>query len=350
MTLPEVWFVVVAVLFAGYFLLEGFDFGVGMALPFLGRGRDETAEDGDVRRRTLINTIGPVWDGNEVWLLTGGGAMFAAFPIWYATMFSAMYLALLVILVGLITRVVAIEWRGKIDDPRWRRWCDVGIGLGSWLPALLWGVAFANLVRGLPLDSGQRFTGTFFDLLSPYALLGGLTTLLLFGTHGLVFLTLKTDGHLRIEAMRAARVWAVPTVIVFAVFGGWTLAYGEKGWLATVLAVGVAASIVIAAAAAAGREVVAFAATSVSILSLVVLIFGSLWPVVIRATTTRANDLTIAAAASSHYTLTVMTWAAVVMVPVVLAYQIWTYWVFRQRISTAHIPPSIGLSLRVRRS
>ena len=206
MSLEEIWFLVIAFLFVGYFVLEGFDFGVGMLMPILGSshtgGDDKVAAgdpeaDPDKRRRALLNTIGPVWDGNEVWLITAGAALFAAFGGWYATMFSAFYLPLFLILIGLIVRVCAIEWRGKINNPRWRMWCDIGIGLGSWIPAILWGVAFANIVRGLPIDADAQYTGGFFNLLNPYALLGGATTLLAFLTHGAVFISLKTSGVLQ---------------------------------------------------------------------------------------------------------------------------------------------------------
>ncbi|MGZ8179533.1 cytochrome d ubiquinol oxidase subunit II [Williamsia sp. SKLECPSW1] len=346
MTLAEVWFIVVAVLFAGYFLLEGFDFGVGMLMPFLGRARKESAETGDVRRRVLLNTIGPVWDGNEVWLLTGGGALFAAFPGWYATMFSAFYVPLLAILLGLITRVVAIEWRGKIDDPRWRRWCDIGIGLGSWLPALLWGVAFANVLRGLPIDADHQYTGDFLDLLNPYALLGGLATLLLFLTHGAAFLALKTSGEIRTSAMAAAQLVAVPMVLVVAVFGVWTQIAHGAAWTVIALVVAAVAAVTAAVGTVLHRELLAFVCTSLTIVAVVVMLFGSLWPAVLPSSTDSAFDLTIANASSTHYTLTVMSWAALVLVPVVICYQAWTYWVFRHRISTSSIPESIGLPLR----
>lgn len=348
MSLAEFWFALVGVLFLGYFVLEGFDFGVGMLMPFLGRAKDGVS--GDTRRRVMLNTIGPVWDGNEVWLITGGGALFAAFPAWYATMFSTFYLPLLLILVGLITRVVSIEWRGKIDDPRWRRWADVGIGLGSWLPAVLWGVAFANLVRGLPIDGEEQFTGNILDLLSPYALLGGAATALLFITHGAVFLALKTGGDMQRESMRTAAWLAVPTTIVAAVWGVWTqLAYG-KGWTWAALAVAAVAVVAATALAWMRREGWAFVATCFAIFGVVVLILGSMFPNVIPSTTDPAFHMTIEGSASSHHTLVVITWAAAFITPVVLAYQGWTYWVFRQRISTSQIPPSIGLALRERKA
>jgi cytochrome d ubiquinol oxidase subunit II len=199
MELTTVWFALIAILWAGYFLLEGFDFGVGVLLPVLGRD--------DVSRRLMINTIGPVWDGNEVWLLVAGGATFAAFPEWYATLFSGFYLPLLLILVALILRGVAFEYRGKKDDARWRSRWDACIIGGSLVPALLWGVAFGNIVRGVKLDANHEYVGGFFDLLNPYALLGGLTTLTLFTLHGAVFLALKTDGDLRLRAGGWRRRW-----------------------------------------------------------------------------------------------------------------------------------------------
>lgn len=196
MELSILWFILIAVLWTGYLVLEGFDFGVGMLLPVLGKSERE--------RRAVINTIGPVWDGNEVWLLTAGGATFAAFPEWYASMFSGFYLPLLFILFALIFRGMAFEYRSKIETPRWKAWCDFGIIFGSWTPAILWGVAFANLVRGVELNDNYDFVGSFFSLLSPYALLGGAVTLLLFLAHGALFLALKTDGKMRVDANRLA--------------------------------------------------------------------------------------------------------------------------------------------------
>ncbi|MDF0528422.1 cytochrome d ubiquinol oxidase subunit II [Tsukamurella sp. 8F] len=343
MTLADYWFLAIGVLFTGYFLLEGFDFGVGMLMPILGRGSD-------VRRRVLLNTIGPVWDGNEVWLITAGAAMFAAFPEWYATLFSGMYLPLLLILVGLIARVCAIEWRGKIDDPRWRRIADIGIGLGSWIPAILWGVAFANIVRGVDIDAGKQMTTDLWGLLGPYALLGGAALCLLFLLHGTIFVTLKSDGEVRIDAARLARRIAGPVTVVVGGFALWTqLAHG-KGWTWAVVAVAALALTLVCAlvfgsafAGEARRELLAFAATSVTVIGVAVLLFGSLFPNVMNATDP-AHALTIANASSTHYTLTVMSWCTVFILPVVIGYQAWTYWVFRKRISASHIPPSIGLS------
>ncbi|RQM32089.1 cytochrome d ubiquinol oxidase subunit II [Rhodococcus ruber] len=342
MGLQEIWFVLIAVLFTGYFVLEGFDFGVGMLMPVLGRGRTETA---DTRRRVLLNTIGPVWDGNEVWLLTAGGAMFAAFPEWYATLFSGFYLPLLLILLGLIVRVVAIEYRGKIDDPTWRRRCDWGIVFGSWVPAVLWGVAFENIVRGVAIDENKQYIGGFFDLLNPYALLGGATTALVFALHGAVFIALKSADEVREDAVALAARLAVPAVVVAGSFVLWTqLAYG-KTWTWLLVGAAAAALLAVVALTRAEREGWAFVFTTVAIVGTVVLLFGSLFPNVMPSTLGDTLSLTIENASSSPYTLKVMTWAAVIVTPVVLIYQGWTYWVFRQRISTKHIPKSIGLSL-----
>ncbi|WP_132993086.1 cytochrome d ubiquinol oxidase subunit II [Gordonia zhaorongruii] len=347
MTLENAWFVIIAVLFVMYFVLEGFDFGVGMLMPFLGK---RSEPDGDKRRRALLNTIGPVWDGNEVWVITAGAAMFAAFGGWYATMFSALYLPLFLLLIGLIVRVVAIEWRGKINELRWRRWCDIGIGLGSWLPAILWGVAFANVIRGLPIGADQQYTGGFFNLLNPYALLGGATTLLVFLTHGAVFIALKTTGVLRDDAQTVAARLSIPTLVVAAAFLLWTqLEYG-KPWTWAIVAAGAVAAVVMVIGAFARREGLAFAATCIAIAGTVALLFCVLFPNVLPSTTDEAFNLTIGNTSSSHYTLVVMTWAAGLMTPVVLLYQGWSYWVFRKRLSVEQIPPSIGLSFGDRAS
>ncbi|MFD3747945.1 cytochrome d ubiquinol oxidase subunit II [Nocardia sp. NPDC058633] len=338
MGLQQFWFVLIGVLFTGYFVLEGFDFGVGMLMPILGKGSD-------TRRRVVLNTIGPVWDGNEVWLITAAGALFAAFPEWYASMFSGFYLALLLLLVALILRVCAIEYRGKINDPKWRAWCDIGIGIGSWIPALAWGWVFANMVRGVPLDADKQVVGSVGDLLSPYALLGGLATAVLFALHGAVFLVLKTAGEVRADALRIARSLLIPTVVVVGGFGVWTqLAYGA-GW--TWIAVGTAVLGLVLAAIAnlAGRDGWAFVGTTLTVISATVLIVGSMFPNVLPSTISPLYDLTIYNASSSPYTLKVMSWAALIATPVVLIYQGWTYWVFRQRIRVEQIPPPVGLPL-----
>ncbi|MBF6124913.1 cytochrome d ubiquinol oxidase subunit II [Nocardia brasiliensis] len=339
MSLQEFWFVLIGVLFTGYFVLEGFDFGVGMLMPILGKGSD-------TRRRVVLNTIGPVWDGNEVWVITAGGAMFAAFPEWYASLFSGFYLALLLLLVALILRICAIEYRGKIDDPRWRARCDLGIGIGSWIPALAWGWVFANVVRGVPLNEKKQFAGSVWDLLGPYALLGGLTTGLLFALHGAVFLGLKTGGEVRDDAQRTAKLLLVPTAVVVGVFGVWTqLAYGT-GWTWIPLGLAVLGLVGAGVAVYADRDGWAFTGTAVTVAAATALLFGSLFPNVLPSTIDAAFDLTIHNASSTPYTLKVMSWAAVLVTPVVLLYQGWTYWVFRKRITVDQIPAPIGLSLK----
>lgn len=339
-TLRVIWFVLIAVLWTGYLLLEGFDFGVGMLLPVLGRN--------DTERRVLINTIGPVWDGNEVWLLTAGGATFAAFPLWYATLFSAFYIPLLVILVALILRGVAFEYRGKIDSVAWRARWDVAIVVGSVLPALLWGVAFGNILRGVDvawLDGGPY--RVLVGALNPYALVTGVTTLLLFLLHGAFFLGLKTTGEIRTRAVTLTSRLAPPTLVVAAVWAVWTQVAHGKTWTWVVVLVAAAALVGAVLAARQGAEGRGFAMTSVVTLMAVVLIFGSLFPDVLPLQ--GAESLTIYNASSTAKTLTVMTVVAVVMTPIVVAYQAWTYQVFRNRIGTEHIPAGIGLSPKLPR-
>lgn len=340
MELTTVWFLLIAVLWTGYLVLEGFDFGVGMLLGWLSRG-DRAAKDRD--RRVMINTIGPVWDGNEVWLLTAGGATFAAFPEWYATMFSGFYLPLLLILLALIVRVVAFEWRGKIDDPRWRSLADRCLMVGSWVPAVLWGVAFANLVRGVELDADHQYVGGFWALLNPFALLGGATTALIFLTHGAVFLALKSDGDVRARAGAFAARASVVTLVVAGAWAVWAqVAYSVPWtWAAVVVAAG--ALVVLVVAARRRSEGLAFTASAVAIVAAVVLIFGSVYPDVMPAFDP-ANSLTVTNASSTDYTLTVMTWVAAFLTPLVLLYQGWTYWVFRKRISGDRIPDHTGLT------
>ncbi len=330
MELTTFWFLLLGVLWTGYFFLEGFDFGVGMLLAPLGR----TEAD----RRVLINTIGPVWDGNEVWLLTAGGATFAAFPNWYATLFSGFYLALFLILLALIVRGVAFEYRGKVDSDRWRRRWDLAIGVGSWVPAVLWGVAFANIVAGVPIDADGNFTGNLLTLLNPYGLLGGAVTASLFLLHGLHFVALKTEGEIHERAKAWAGRFAPVPIVAGATFLLWTQVKTGEPW--TWIPVGVAAVALLVAPLAirSGRDGWAFLLTGVAIAAAVVALFGSLYPDVMPSTTDAAFSLTVRNASSTHYTLTIMTWVALVMTPVVLAYQAWSYWVFRKRIGTHHIP------------
>ena len=333
MDLSVLWFWIVAFLFVGYFVLDGFDFGVGMSLPFLGKD--------DVDRRMLINTIGPVWDLNETWVIVAGASLFAAFPEWYATLFSGFYLALLLILLALIARGVSFEYRHQRPESHWKQWFDRMIIVGSAVPALLWGVAFANIVQGVPLDAGHNYTGTLFDLLNPYALLGGLTTLLLFFTHGVVFVSLKTEGDLRERARRLAARAGFVTIVVAAVFLLWTgLAYGSL-WFWILAAVAAVALIAGWLANARGAEGAAFTLLAVTVAAAVFALFASLFPDVMPAWNDPANSLTIENASSSTYTLTVMSWVALVFLPLVLVYQGWTYWVFRKRVTRASIEAAV---------
>ncbi|MDT0389241.1 cytochrome d ubiquinol oxidase subunit II [Streptomyces dubilierae] len=329
MELHDVWFVLIAVLWTGYFFLEGFDFGVGVLTKLLARDRPE--------KRVLINTIGPVWDGNEVWLLTAGGATFAAFPEWYATLFSGFYLPLLLILVCLIVRGVAFEYRVKRPEESWQRNWETAIFWTSLLPAFLWGVAFGNIVRGVKIDRDFNYAGGVLDLLNPYALLGGLVTLTLFTFHGTVFVGLKTVGEIRERARKLAlRVGAVTALLALA-FLLWT--QSEQGDGASLVAVVVAvASLVLALAAArAGREGWAFVLSGLTIVATVAVLFLTLFPNVMPSTLNPDWSLTVTNASSSPYTLKIMTWCAAVATPVVMVYQGWTYWVFRKRIGTQHI-------------
>lgn len=333
MELTTVWFCLIAVLWIGYFALEGFDFGVGILMPVL--GRDER------RRRVLLNTIGPVWDGNEVWVLVAGGATFAAFPEWYATLFSGFYLPLLLILVALIVRGMAIEYRHKRDDATWRARWDQALFWGSLLPAVLWGVAFGNIVGGVPIDADLEYAGGFLTLLNPYALLGGLTTLSLFVTHGAMFVALKTDGPIRHDARVLATRSGLVAALVAVVFLAWTQL--DTGSVASALLFVLAAVALLAgvAAAGAGREGWAFLGTFVTIALAVAGLFVALFPDVMPTTLVDGTSLTTTNAAATAYTLKIMTVVAVVFTPVVLAYQGWTYWVFRKRIAVHHIPEPV---------
>lgn len=323
------WFIVIAILWSMYFVLEGFDFGVGMLLPILGRD--------DLDRRVLINTIGPVWDGNEVWLLTAGGATFAAFPNWYATLFSGFYLPLFLILAALIFRGVAFEFRAKRAFPAWQAAWDQAIFWGSLIPALLWGVAFANILRGVPIGAHESYLGSFFNLLNPYALVGGITTLLLFALHGAVFLSLKTTDEMHEQSSRAAKMLAPAATAALTAFLAWTYVNAHH-MHNTGLVPPIVPVLAFAAVAAVGwllRERLegwAFVATAVAIVGTVATIFLNLFPRVMVSSISKTYDLTISNAASAPYTLKVMTIAALIFTPLVLVYQGWSYWVFRARV------------------
>jgi cytochrome bd ubiquinol oxidase subunit II len=340
MALTDVWFILIAVLWAGYLVLDGFDLGVGMLLPVLART--------DAERRLMVNTIGPVWDGNEVWLLVAGGATFAAFPMWYASMFSGFYLALLLLLVALIIRGVSFEYRGKVDDPAWRARWDVAIVIGSTVPALLLGVALTNVVRGVPIDKSGNYTGTLLTLLSPVGLLGGLTTVALFAFHACLFVALKTDGPIRVRARDTARTVGLVATACGAALLLW--AQLTTGHPLTWVPLLVAAGALLAALALnqRGREGWAFGATATAIAAAVATLFGALYPDVLPSTTNAAYSLTTTNASSTHYTLVIMTVVAAIFTPIVLAYQAWTYWAFRKRLSVEHLPPYDGLPARMR--
>jgi cytochrome d ubiquinol oxidase subunit II len=333
MSLNSFWFVIIAVLWIGYFILEGFDFGVGILYKTVAKTQAE--------RRAVLTTLGPVWDGNEVWLLVAGGATFAAFPNWYATLFSGFYLPLFLILVSLIVRGVSFEYRSKYGKADWRNRWDNAIVISSFIPALLWGVAFANIVRGVPLkeEGGViEYAGGFFNLLNPYALLGGLTTLFLFISHGAFFLALKTDGDIRTRANAIGQKAGFLTAVLALLFLGWTMASITHKWI---VVTGSILVVVFWLAALASnlrkREGWAFLWSALATAFVVITLFGGLYPNVMPNSITGVAGLDIFNASSTQYTLKVMTIVAVVLTPIVLIYQGWTYWVFRKRINPNQI-------------
>jgi len=330
MDLETLWFVLIAVLWGGYFLLEGFDFGVGMLLPFL--PRDEK------QRATMFESIGPVWDGNEVWLVVAGGATFAAFPGWYATMFSGFYIALLLVLVCLIVRVVSFEWREKGDGPGWRAVWTWANALGSFGASFVWGVALANLLYGIPLDSNGDFTGDFGDLFSGYTVYAGLAVVLLFAFHGATYLTIRTSGDLCRRASRAAQQLSLAAALVGGTFLAWTVVVAvdrnDKSVFPPILpaVLAIAALVLAVLFVHVGRSGLAFVATAVGVVGTVATLFTSLYARVIVSSPDFGNSLTVSGAASAHYTLKVISIVAAIVLPVILLYQGWTYHVFRQRL------------------
>jgi cytochrome d ubiquinol oxidase subunit II len=337
MDLETFWFVLIAVLWAGYFALEGFDFGVGMLLPWVGR------DDGE--RSTILRTIGPVWDGNEVWLVVAGGATFAAFPAWYATMFSGFYVALLLVLVFLIIRVVSFEWRSKSETPGWRAfwtWCNT---IGSAGAALVWGVGLSCLVYGVPINSDGDYAGDFWDLFNPYTVFAGVAVVVLFAFHGATFLTLRTVGELHDRAQHAARRLALPAAALAAVFLVWTVVVAmdrnDKDLFPPLLPalVGIVALLLGLVFLFRGSNGRAFAMTGLGAISVVATLFVSLYPRVMVSSPDFENSLTVDGAASSHYALQVMSVVALIFVPLVLAYQGWTYYVFRHRVGDQPVEP-----------
>ncbi len=330
MNLQNLWFVLIAVLWGGYFVLEGFDFGVGMLLPFLPRDERE--------RGAMFESIGPVWDGNEVWLVVAGGATFAAFPTWYGTMFSGFYLALLLILFFLIIRVVSFEWREKSESPGWRRVWMLANAVGSTGIALIWGIGLSNLLHGVPIDSNGDYAGGFWNLFTGYTVLGGIAFVLLFAFHGAIYLTLRTVGDLCERAHTAALRLAIPALAVGGGYLIWTVAVAvdrnDKSVFPSVLLAGLA----IAAFALAlvfvyvRRNGTAFTLSAVGTLGVVATLFTSLYPRVMVSSPDFANSLTVQNASSAHYTLAVMSVVALICLPLVLLYQGWTYHVFRARV------------------
>jgi cytochrome d ubiquinol oxidase subunit II len=331
MDLETFWFCLIGVLWAGYFLLEGFDFGVGILLPSLPRNERE--------RSTMLASIGPVWDGNEVWLVVAAGATFAAFPAWYATMFSGFYLALLLVLVLLIVRVISFEWREKRESPRWRAtWAWMNT-IGSVGAPFIWGVALANLVQGVPLDSEHAFAGDFLDLFSPFTVAAGIAVVAIFAVHGATYLSLRLDGGLRERAEATARRLSVPAALLGSGIVAWAVAVAqdsnEKEILPTALVAGLAAAALVVAVVATrtGHGGWAFAATGLAAMGFVATIFTGLYPRVIVSDPNFANSLTISNAASGDYTLQVITVVAAIFTPLLLLYQGWTYHVFRKRLT-----------------
>lgn len=325
--LPVIWFILIGVLFTGYFLLEGFDFGVGILAPIIGKNRKE--------RDTIIATIGPVWDGNEVWLLTAGGAMFAAFPLWYATLFSGFYLPLFLLLVALIVRVIALDWRLKVDNARWSRLSDILLAFGSWVPALAWGAVFSAIIRGLPLQQDFKMPAStvLTSLLSPYPLFGAIVFAALFTMHGLSFIRLKTTGIVRERSNALVLPVSLITAVGGVIYLVWTvIAFNGQIWgwvvaaLVAVFVVGSAAFMLL------HRDGWSFIMSCLSVVGAAALLFGTLFPLALPTTLADGMEMTIWDAASNPYTLRFMTWVAIIMVPFVLAYHVWTYWVFSKRL------------------
>jgi cytochrome d ubiquinol oxidase subunit II len=325
------------VLFIGFFVLEGFDFGVGMLARYLSRDKDPQAVD--LKRRTIINTIGPHWDGNEVWLLTAGGAMFAAFPHWYATMFSGFYLAFFLLLAALILRGVAFEFRSKDENPRWRNFWDWCIFIGSFVPALLLGVAFGNLASGVPIGQDMQYAGTFFDLLNPYALLAGITLVAGCLLYGATFISLKTEGELREKSSALALKLWLPVLglylaLLVATYYATDILQGLGVNPGVVPIAGLATILLTGYFLRQKREGWAFLMIAISLATSIGTVFMIMYPRVMISSLDEAWSLTIYNASSSPYTLKVMSIIALIFVPIVIAYQGWSYWVFRKRLAT----------------
>ncbi|XCB30194.1 cytochrome d ubiquinol oxidase subunit II [Arcanobacterium hippocoleae] len=362
--LQIIWFVLIVVLWIGYVGLEGFGFGAGMNLRVLAKDEKD--------RRLILNTIGPHWDGNEVFLLTAGGATFAAFPEWYATMFSGMYLALVVVLLLLIIRISAIEWRGKIDSPKWRNtWDNLHCG-ASWVVSILWGVALANFVQGMQIEVGNYkdgvfqaadtadvpgaladganhfLTGGFFSLLTPFTILGGLTVAALFFNYGTLWLALKTRGEFRARAITQAKKTGIVSTALTAVWAIWgQLAYQANffSWIPLLLAA--VLLIVSFLLVIKENEKGAMFVHAGALAMAVVFIFMTLGANAIKSTVDAAYNLTLVQASATAPTHTVMLIAALIFVPIVLVYTVWSYWIFAQRIGRENIPDTfVGLDMQ----
>jgi cytochrome d ubiquinol oxidase subunit II len=331
MTLNTLWFIFIAILYTGFFVLEGFDFGVGILLPFLGKN--------DAQRRTIINSIGPHWDGNEVWLITAGGATFAAFPNWYATLFSGFYLPLFLVLIGLIIRGVAFEFRSKLDNLKWRNLWDWCIFTGSLLPTVLFPIAFSNLVRGVPIDGNMQYVGGFFNLLNPYALLAALSVTLLFILHGATFLSIKTSGDIEQKAKELVRWLWLLVVLMLVIFLITSFIITDVRLKLNILSILFPVLGVITILAAGyflrkGQFGRLFIMNCLTVAFVMLTIFTFLYPRVMVSSLNPDWSLTIQSAASSLSTLRVMTIVTLIFLPIVLLYQAWTYWIFRKRVSS----------------
>jgi cytochrome d ubiquinol oxidase subunit II len=331
MVLNTIWFLLIAVLFIGYFILEGFDLGVGILLPFVGKN--------DLERRMIINTIGPHWDGNEVWLITAGGAMFAAFPNWYATLFSGFYIPLFLMLLALILRGVAFEFRSKDENPMWRKFWDWAIFAGSIIPAILWGVAFSNFVRGVPIGASFQYIGNFWDLINVYSIIGGLVTLTGFLVQGSIFLSLKLEVKFADRIHNLSKKLWIPNIIAVLAFVIQTYFFTDileqLGVNPGVIPIGAVISLFVTGWFIYQKQAGwAFIMNSIGILLSTSTIFEILYPRVLISIIDQAYNLTIYNSASSQYTLRIMSIVALIFVPIVIGYQIWSYWVFRKRITS----------------
>lgn len=330
MDLNQLWFLLIAVLFVGFFVLEGFDFGVGTVAKFLGKD--------DVERRVYISAIGPYWDANEVWLITAGGAMFAAFPHWYATMFSGFYIPLVFMLIVLILRGVGFEFRGQLENMKWRKTWDWSIFVGSAIPPILWGVVLANFMIGMPIDADMEMQSGFLFFLNPFALLGGIMFLSLTTTHGLQFLTLRTTGELQERARKVGKAIAPVTLVLVLGFALWAMiktdifVYHGTAWIILPILAWIAL-LLSTIFNVRKQDKIAFTLTSVTIILLISSVFIGMYPRVLISSIADANSLTIYDAASGAYTLKLMTYFSLTLLPFVLGYTAWSYYVFRKRVS-----------------